>query len=111
MLCYELYHPDDGLPDFMPPEAAILQGVVTHWDRDGRGFGRILVDGTGESLFAHWTQVRGPDGFRELIVGQKVQFRRDLDLARPDLPARYHAVEVVLIGPEAQAKITTCEGE
>jgi cold shock CspA family protein len=92
--------PGEGPLDFEPPEAAILQGTVTHWDRDGRGFGRILVDGTGESLFAHWREVApGPDGFRGLNVSDRVTFRRALDNTRPDLPARFQAVDIAVIEP------------
>jgi cold shock CspA family protein len=100
-ICNALYYPGDGLPGFQHPENKILEGTVSAWDRE-RGLGRIEIDGETETLFAHYTNVVVPsrDGFRSLNASDRVRFRRELDETRPDLPPRFQATHILLIGPE-----------
>jgi CspA family cold shock protein len=48
------------------------QGTVK-WFNNAKGFGFILLDGTEEDVFVHYSVIEG-DGFRTLKQGEKVIF-------------------------------------
>ena len=43
------------------------------WFNDSKGFGFITPDGSGEDLFAHFSQIQSK-GFKSLAENQKVSF-------------------------------------
>ena len=44
------------------------------WFNDSKGFGFITPDQSGADLFAHFSEIRGGNGFKTLKEGQKVTF-------------------------------------
>jgi len=51
----------------------LMTGTVRRWD-DVKGYGFIRVFGITEDIFVHHTAIK-MEGFRELAVGDTVQFR------------------------------------
>lgn len=51
----------------------LMTGTVRRWD-DAKGYGFIRVFGITEDIFVHQTEIK-MEGFRELVVGETVQFR------------------------------------
>ncbi len=48
------------------------QGKVK-WFNNAKGFGFVVVDGTNDDIFAHFSQIK-MDGYKTLKTGQVVQF-------------------------------------
>ena len=42
---------------------------------DDKGFGFITPDAGGDDLFAHFSEVRGGEGFKTLVETQKVSYQ------------------------------------
>jgi CspA family cold shock protein len=50
------------------------QTGTVKWFSDSKGFGFITPDGGGKDLFAHFTEIKGGEGFRSLDEAQRVHF-------------------------------------
>lgn len=50
----------------------MAQGTV-RWFNNVKGYGFIELDGTGEDVFAHFSQIQ-MEGFKTLKSGQRVEF-------------------------------------
>ena len=51
---------------------------VTKWFNPKKGFG-FITDPEGNDVYVHYTQIQ-KEGFKELVVGQKVTFEKGVDL-------------------------------
>lgn len=50
-----------------------METGTVKWFNDAKGFGFITPDGSGNDLFAHFSEIKGA-GFKSLAEGQKVSF-------------------------------------
>ena len=50
-----------------------METGTVKWFNDAKGFGFITPDGSGQDLFAHFSEIRA-DGFKSLAEGQKVSY-------------------------------------
>lgn len=72
---------DEQAEQIGPPETAVAgraRGIVSRFDRQ-RGFGFITAEADGAQVFVHYTELLdppGPDGWRQLLPGQRVAFTR-----------------------------------
>ena len=44
------------------------------WFNEGKGFGFITPDKGGKDLFAHFSEIKGGNGFKTLAENQRVEF-------------------------------------
>jgi len=68
------------------------RGTVLSWN-DAEGHGRITSD-AGDVLWAHFSFIREAQGFRTLVLGQRVEFSRQDAPGPPD--ERPYACDIVL---------------
>lgn len=47
---------------------------IVKWFNAEKGYGFIMPDGGGKDLFAHFSEIRGMDGYKTLQENQKVSF-------------------------------------
>ena len=59
-------------------EKTKLKGVVSWYDAK-KGFGFIDVRGMASQVFAHWSEIQPPEGFRSLVEGEDVEFYLHID--------------------------------
>jgi len=50
------------------------QTGTVKWFNDEKGFGFIAPADGGKDLFAHYSEIRGGEGFRSLTEGARVEF-------------------------------------
>ena len=55
----------------------MAQGTVK-WFNSDKGFGFIAVDGGGEDVFVHHSEIRGSSGYSSLQDNQRVQFEVEM---------------------------------
>ena len=55
-----------------------LKGVVSWYDPK-KGFGFIDARGMASQVFAHWSEIQPPEGFRSLVQGEHVEFYLHID--------------------------------
>jgi len=67
-----------------------MNGTVK-WFSDGKGYGFLSDDESGEDIFVHYTMIQS-EGFRTLKQGQKVTFETEPD---PKDSGKLRAVNVV----------------
>jgi len=51
-----------------------MQTGIVKWFNDAKGFGFIKPDAGGDDLFAHFSEIRGVEGYKTLLENQKVSF-------------------------------------
>ncbi|MCX7090752.1 MAG: cold-shock protein [Legionellales bacterium] len=73
----------------------MAQGEVK-WFNNTKGWGFIMLEGTGEDIFVHFSAITGT-GYKTLVAGQTVSF----DLQRGD--RGLHAINVAVALTEEEA--------
>jgi CspA family cold shock protein len=61
----------------MPDDLKRERGRV-RWYKADKGFGRITSDEFNDVLFVHFSSIVQGGGFRELVVGQAVEYTRTI---------------------------------
>jgi CspA family cold shock protein len=62
------------LPSAGVSVVSVVTGTVK-WFSPKKGFGFIIVDGSGQEVFAHYSKIQNNGDFRELEKGEKVRFK------------------------------------
>ncbi len=76
----------------------MAQGTV-RWFNNVKGYGFIELDGTGEDVFAHFSQIQ-MEGFRTLKTGQRVEF----ELVEGPKGLSAHKIQVTQLLPVTDTK-------
>lgn len=51
-----------------------METGIVKWFNADKGFGFIMPEGGGKDLFAHFSEIQGGDGYKELHENQRVSY-------------------------------------